>query len=144
MSLLRSTTTASRAIQRSPLMFNSIRTYASGPGGSDVGATATSTGFKDREQVSCRGRSRVVSAVFSLRFSSHRAKRRNTFCDRRGRSSRSVSVIWLPRVMIIQQILTLNALVHAVRASLKKQRDHLDEVEAAINDLGGQGGKSKQ
>ncbi|CAO1635145.1 unnamed protein product [Jaminaea pallidilutea] len=31
-----------------------------------------------------------------------------------------------------------------LREQLKKQRDHLDDVEAAINDLGGQGGKAKK
>lgn len=49
MSLLR--TSASRAISRST-MFNSVRTYAAGPGGSDAGHTASSTGFREREQVS--------------------------------------------------------------------------------------------
>ena len=51
MSLLR--TSVSRAISRST-MFNSVRTYAAGPGGSDAGHTASSTGFREREQVSER------------------------------------------------------------------------------------------
>lgn len=54
MSLLRLTATrSSNSLIARPAMFTA-RGYASGPGGSDAGATATSTSFKDREQVCMR------------------------------------------------------------------------------------------
>lgn len=52
MSLLRTSAPRSLLASARPLMNTSVRTYAGGPGGSDAGATASSTGFKNREQVS--------------------------------------------------------------------------------------------
>ncbi|CAO1634340.1 unnamed protein product [Sympodiomycopsis kandeliae] len=95
MSLLR--TSASRAISRST-MFNSVRTYAAGPGGSDTGATANASGFKDREQ--------SQEKAYVQRQEQEKLKK--------------------------------------LRDSLAKQRAHLDDLESAINDLGGQDGKGKQ
>lgn len=54
MSLLRTTTLrTSSVLLRAPAVASmTVRGYAAGPGGSDSGATASSTGFKQREQVS--------------------------------------------------------------------------------------------
>ncbi|PWN21042.1 hypothetical protein BCV69DRAFT_298833 [Microstroma glucosiphilum] len=50
MSLLRTSAPRSLLASARPIMNISVRTYAGGPGGSDTGATASSTGFKNREQ----------------------------------------------------------------------------------------------
>ena len=82
----------------------SVRYYAPGPGGSDVGSTAGSKGFKDREQVSClvlgKGshfhwenwlKSDPVLKYTSFVF--YRVKSVNTSNELNRRSSRSVSNI---------------------------------------------------
>lgn len=66
MSLLR--TSATRSLLRSnTAMLGGLRGYAGGPGGSDSGATANATSFKNREQVSQRSRISIQSCVDDVR-----------------------------------------------------------------------------
>ncbi|CAO1615817.1 unnamed protein product [Parajaminaea phylloscopi] len=47
MSLLR--TTAARSLRSNTAVFGAMRGYAAGPGGSDAGATANASSYKNRE-----------------------------------------------------------------------------------------------